>query len=308
VPKGYDARPMTASELKALLIAARTREQWVDAIADYFSGQELSYGHGTDCAEDEAYWLVWQLSGNPSDLGRLPADDALAGRVAALALRRVEERLPLAYLLGTAWFAGLEFRVTPDVLIPRSPLAEIVEQGFRPWLRLAAGDRILEVGTGSGCIAVAAAVHNPGIAVDATEIVPAALAIARENVARHGVATRVRLIEADLFPPGSARYRVIMSNPPYVPSAQVAVLPPEYRHEPASALDGGVDGLDPARRLLAGALSRLTPDGVLIVEVGEAAATLEAACPKVPWTWLEFERGGDGVFLLSAEDLKHGWR
>lgn len=307
-PNGYDARPMTASELKALLTTADSRERWVDAIADYFSGHALSYGHGTDCAEDEAYWLVWQLSGNPSDLSALPPDNALADHVISLAGRRVRERCPLGYLLGTAWFAGLEFRVTPDVLIPRSPLAEVIEQGFLPWLNLAVGDRILDVGTGSGCIAVAAAVHNPGISVDATEISPAALAVARENVARHGVATRVGLIEADLFPPGSTRYRVIMSNPPYVPSAEVAVLPPEYRHEPKPALDGGVDGLDPARRLLAGASSRLTPDGVLIVEVGEAAATLEAAFPKVPWTWLEFERGGDGVFLLSADDLKHGWR
>jgi ribosomal protein L3 glutamine methyltransferase len=307
-PNGYDARPMTATELKSLLTAADSRARWVDAIADYFSGHALHYGHGTDCAEDEAFWLVWQLSGNPSDLAALPPDDELADRVIALAERRVRERRPLGYLLGTAWFAGLEFRVTPNVLIPRSPLAELVERGFLPWLELAAGDRILDVGTGSGCIAIAAAVHNPGISVDATEIAPAALAVARENVARHGVGDRVKLIEADLFPPGSTRYRVIMSNPPYVPSAEVAVLPPEYRHEPQSALDGGVDGLDPARRLLAGASSRLTADGVLIVEVGGTAATLEAAFPKVPWTWLEFERGGDGVFLLSADDLKHGWR
>lgn len=299
---------MTASELKALLAAADSREGWVDAVADYFSGNALCYGHGTDRAADEAWWLVWQLSGNPSDLAALPPDDALADRVVALAARRVAERVPLAYLLGTAWFAGLEFRVTRDVLIPRSPLAELVLQGFSPWLTLAEGDRVLDVGTGSGCIAIAAAVHNAGIQVDATEIAPAALAVARENVARHAVGSRVRLIEADLFPPGTTRYRVIMSNPPYVPSAEVAVLPPEYRHEPRSALDGGADGLDPARRLLAGAGSRLTADGVLIVEVGETAAALEAAWPKVPWTWLEFERGGDGVFLLSADDLKHGWR
>lgn len=307
-PNGYDARPMTASELKARLTAADSRERWVDALAEFFCGHVLCFGHGTDRAEDEAYWLVWQLSGNPSDLGALPPDDALANRVVALAERRVAERQPLAYLLGTAWFAGIEFRVTPDVLIPRSPLAEVIEQGFEPWLKLAAGDRILDVGTGSGCIAIAAALHNPGVSVDATENSPAALAVARENVARHGIANRVRIIEADLFPPGSTRYRVIMSNPPYVPSAEVAVLPPEYRHEPDSALDGGIDGLDQVRRLLAGAGSRLTADGVLIVEVGATAAALEAACPQVPWTWLEFERGGDGVFLLSAEDLKHGWR
>jgi ribosomal protein L3 glutamine methyltransferase len=307
-PNGYDARPMNPSELSELLLAADSRERWVDGIAAYFSAYPLCYGHGTERAEDEAWWLVWQLSGTPADLAALPPDDTLVTRLVAIARRRVEERLPLGYLLGVAWFGGLEFRVTPDVLIPRSPMAEILEQGFSPWLELAEGDRILDVGTGSGCIAIAAAVHNPGIHVDATEISPAALTVARENLARHGVGDRVRLIEADLFPRGATRYRVIMSNPPYVPSAEVAVLPPEYRHEPGSALDGGVDGLDPARRLLAGAGSRLTDDGVLIVEVGGSAAALEAAYPKIPWTWLEFERGGDGVFLLSADELKNGWR
>lgn len=306
--KRYDARPMTLSELEKLLLAADSRERWVEALTAYFSAHVLCYGHGTDRPQDEAYWLVWQLSGNPPDLAALAPDAAVAAGVAALARRRVEERLPLAYLLGSAWFAGLEFRVTPDVLVPRSPLAELVEQGFSPWVKLAAGDRILDIGTGSGCIAIAAAVHNPGILVDATETSPAALAVARANVGRHGVGGRVSLIEADLFPPGATGYRVIMANPPYVPSAEVAALPPEYRHEPRSGLDGGADGLDPARRILAGAGARLAADGVLIVEVGETAAALEAAYPRVPWTWIEFERGGDGVFLLSADDLKHGWR
>ena len=299
---------MDAGRLKQLLLAAESREHWVDGVSGYFSAHGLCYGHGTDRAEDEAFWLVWQLSGTPSELASLPPDPKIAERIAALARRRVEERIPLAYLLGSAWHAGLEFRVSPDVLVPRSPLAELVEHGFQPWIDLNDGDRILEVGTGSGCIAIAAAVHNPGIAVDATEISPAALAIARDNVARHAVADRVRLLEADLFPAGSERYRVIMSNPPYVPTGELASLPAEYRHEPAGALDGGRDGLDPARRLLAGAGARLTADGILIVEVGETAAALEALYPKVPWTWLEFERGGDGVFLLSADELKHGWR
>jgi ribosomal protein L3 glutamine methyltransferase len=308
MPNGYDARPMNAAPQIAHLLAADSREDWVGIVADYFSAHDLCYGHGTDSAAGDAFWLVWQLSGRPAELAALAPDVGLAAEVVAVARRRVEERIPLAYLLGVAWFAGLEFKVSRDVLIPRSPLAELVEQGLLPWIRLARGDRILEVGTGSGCIAIAAAVHNPEVAVDATENSPAALAVARENVARHGVGDRVRLIEADLFPPGATRYRVIISNPPYVPSAEVAVLPPEYRHEPAPALDGGVDGLDAVRRLLQGAAARLADDGVLIVEVGEAAATLEAAFPKVPWVWLEFERGGDGVFLLSADDVKNGWR
>jgi ribosomal protein L3 glutamine methyltransferase len=225
-----------------------------------------------------------------------------------LARRRVEERVPMAYLLGSAWFAGLELDIDRNVLIPRSPLAELAERRFEPWCRLADGDRILEIGTGSGCIAIAAAVHDPALAVDATEIDPRALAVARANVERHLVGDRVRLIEADLYPSGETRYRVIISNPPYVPTRELAALPAEYRHEPAAALDGGEDGLDVVRRILAGAASRLLPDGVLIVEVGRSAEALVEAWPRVPWTWLEFEHGGDGVFLLTADELIDGWR
>jgi len=298
---------MNPDQLKQALLDAPTRAEWVEQVAAWFAGHELYYGHGTDNPGDEAYWLVWQLSGNPDDLGALGPDAALAGQVAELARRRVEERIPMAYLLGTAWFAGLEFDVSPAVLIPRSPLAELVEQHFQPWCTLDAGDRVLEVGTGSGCIAIATAVHNPGITVDATENDPAALEVARVNVRRHGVGDRVRLLEADLFPREGQGYRVIMSNPPYVPSAAVAGLPPEYGHEPVQAFDGGSDGLGAVRRLLAGAGERLTDDGVLVVEVGLSAEALESAFPRVPWTWLEFERGGEGVFILSAAELKDGW-
>jgi ribosomal protein L3 glutamine methyltransferase len=298
---------MKLDELKAALAAAPSRERWVALVSDYFSAHDLYYGHGTDCAGDEAFWLVWQLSGTPDDLAALPPAADLIAPLIEIARRRAEERVPLAYLLGVAWFAGLEFEVNPQVLIPRSPLAELIEQGFRPWCELKEGDRVLEVGTGSGCIAIAAAIHLPGIAVDATEIDAAALAVARANVARLGVADRVRLLEADLFPPDGVRYRVIISNPPYVPTAEVAALPPEYGHEPAAALDGGTDGLNAVRRLLAGAGQRLTADGILIVEVGLAADALMAAFPGVPWTWIEFEHGGDGVFLLTAEELGDGW-
>jgi len=241
-------------------------------------------------------------------LDALPAESGMAQAVVDLAIRRVDERVPLAYLLGSAWFSGLEFEVGPGVLVPRSPLAEPIEQGFAPWVTLADDDRVLEVGAGSGCIAIAAAKHNPTLRVDATEIDPQALARARVNVRRHGVAERVNLFESDLFPPGSERYRVIMSNPPYVPTAVVQGLPPEYQHEPFAALDGGDDGLDVVRRLLAGARERLTDDGVLIVEVGLAADALIAAYPRAPFTWLDFERGGEGVFLLTAQEVDDGWR
>ena len=302
---GYDARPMNAAELSAALTAAATFEQWIAAVSRYFAAHALHYGHGTQCAEDEAWWLVWHVVGQPQEPEAVPADPALIGAVLQLAGRRVAERIPLAYLLGSAWFAGIEFAVGPASLVPRSPLAETIEQQFEPWVTLADGDRLLEIGTGSGCIAIAAAAHNPGVVVDATEIDPDALALARTNVERHALGERVRLHEADLFPGGSERYRVIMSNPPYVPTAVVRDLPPEYRHEPFAALDGGEDGLDVVRRILAGARERLTDDGVLIVEVGLAAEALLTAFPRVPWTWLEFERGGEGVFLLTADELDH---
>jgi ribosomal protein L3 glutamine methyltransferase len=299
---------MNAREFDSELAAARLREDWVRAVTRWFAAHELCYGHGTDCAEDEAWWLVWQLSGTPEQLETLPADPALVPQIAALARQRVEQRLPLAYLLGRAWFAGLEFEVGPAVLIPRSPLAELLEQRFAPWVTLEPGDRVLEIGTGSGCIAVAAAVHQPDLAIDATEIDPAALALAERNVARHAAGDRVRLLRADLFPPDALRYRVIMSNPPYVPTTAIAELPPEYGHEPPAALDGGPDGLAVVRRLLAGARQRLDANGVLIVEVGLAAEALTEAFPHVPWTWIEFERGGDGVFVLTAEELSDGCR
>ena len=299
---------MNAADLASELAAGRNRADWVGAVTRYFAAHTLCYGHGAGGGEDEAWWLVWHLSGQPDRLRSLPPDAALAGRLAAVARQRVEQRIPLAYLLGSAWFAGLEFEVTPAVLIPRSPLAELVEQRFAPWAALAAGDRVLEIGTGTGCIAIATAVHQPDLAVDASEIDEAALALARRNADRHAVGDRLLLIRADLFPPGPARYRVIISNPPYVPRAEILALPPEYAHEPAAALDGGDDGLDVVRRLLSQAAERLEPKGVLIVEVGLAAEALIEAFPRVPWTWIEVERGGDGVFVLTAEEITDGWR
>lgn len=301
--KAYDARPMNATELEAQLLAQHSNEGWVAAVADYFDSHDVCFGHGTDNASDEAFWLLRSVQAWDDARWKAPPNPGLASRVCALAERRVLERRPLAYLLGEAWFAGLKFKIDERALIPRSPLAEVIEEAFAPWCRLDAGDRILDIGTGCGCLAIAAAHYCPDVTVDATELAAEALALAAENVALHGLQQRVRLLEADLFPRAVAEYRVIMSNPPYVPAAVVASLPREYAHEPAAALSGGASGLEPVARLVEGAAEHLTADGVLIVEVGEAAEAFAARFPRLPVVWLEFERGGEGVFVVGRDDL-----
>jgi ribosomal protein L3 glutamine methyltransferase len=233
-------------------------------------------------------------------------DTNLSRQAAELAEKRAVKRVPLAYLCGETWFAGLRFKVDPRVLIPRSPLAEVIEAGFNPWCKVKEGDRILDIGTGSGCLAIAAAVYCPGTLVDATDVSAEALAIAAENVALHDVADRVRLHEVDLFPPADVQYRVIMSNPPYVPAGAVAALPAEYGYEPSVALDGGTTGLEVALRILRGAGPRLTRDGVLLIEVGAEREAFDALYPRLDVTWVELTRGGEGVFVVTAQDLENG--
>jgi ribosomal protein L3 glutamine methyltransferase len=190
------------------------------------------------------------------------------------------------------------------VLIPRSPIAELVDAGFAPWLEADRVERVLDLCTGSGCIAIACAFAFPAAMVDAVELSPEALEVARSNVERHGVAEQVTLLEGDLWAPVAGRaYDLIISNPPYVGDPGMALLPPEYAHEPELALRSGPDGLDVVARILAGARVHLRPGGVLVVEVGEAAEAVAAAWPELPFTWLEFARGGGGVFLLTAEEL-----
>jgi ribosomal protein L3 glutamine methyltransferase len=294
---------MDTVALERRLHAGRSCEDWVASLAQVFTAHRLVFGHGTDNAADEAFWLVRHVQRWEDAAWSRAPDPALIPAVVELARRRVVERAPLAYLVREAWFAGLVFAVDERVLVPRSPLAELIERGFMPWCALAPGDRVLDIGTGSGCLAIATAVHWPAIAVDATDVSAAALAVARQNVARHGVAERVRLHEADLFPGGAQRYRVIISNPPYVPVRELRSLPPEYAREPEVALAGGASGLDAVDRILRGAAGRLTSDGVLVIEVGAGAAAFTAAYPRLPVIWLQFERGGDGVFVLGAAEL-----
>jgi ribosomal protein L3 glutamine methyltransferase len=295
---------MEQADLERNLLAARDCDAFVAVLAKFFESHGLVFGHGTDNAGDEGYWLLRHLQEwRDVDWHAAPAQE-LVPRAVAMAVRRVAERKPLAYLLKEAWFAGLRFTVDERTLVPRSPLAEVIERGFAPWCALRPGDRVLDIGTGSGCIAIAAAHYCPDVLVDATDVSAAALEVAAANVARHGLAERVRLLQADLYPPGEQRYRVIVSNPPYVPAAEVAALPPEYRHEPEVGLASGVTGFDAAERILRGAPARLTPDGVLLVEVGAGAAAFMRAHPRLPAIWLEFERGGDGVFVATARELE----
>jgi len=274
-----------------------------------FERAGLAYGHGTDNAIDEAAALVFHAL----ELDHAQAEAAYAtrpdaggvARVLALFDERIERRVPAAYLMGRMWFAGLEFEVDPRVIVPRSPFAELIHAEFRPWIEPERVRRILDIGTGSGCIAIACAVAFPYAQVDAVDVSSQALEVARRNVARHGLGDRVHLHLGDVYEPLSdARYDLIVSNPPYVSDAEMQALPPEYLHEPDLALRAGADGLDVVRRILAGLPEHLEPHGALFVEVGDSDVRVQEAFPDLPLTWLEFEHGGGGVFLLRGAESR----
>ena len=274
-----------------------------------FRQVNLFYGHGTDNAEDDALQLVLYALHLPHGLSPELMASRLTRRereqVLALLARRITERKPAPYLTQCAWFAGLQFYVDERVLIPRSPLAEVIERQFAPWSEAESIDRVLDLCTGSACIAIACAHFLPHASVDAIELSTAACAVAQKNVEHHDMETRVKVLQGDLFAPvAGERYQVIISNPPYVGQAEYATLPAEYRHEPVMALTSGQDGLDIVVRILRDARAHLTDEGILVCEVGNTEDALMQRFPDVPFTWLEFERGGGGVFMLTAQELQ----
>jgi len=277
--------------------------------ASCFNHAGLSFGHGTDNAFDEALMLVSHALHLPLQFPEryLAAHVTAEERDAALALiqQRIETRKPAAYLTHEAWFAGLPFYVDERVLVPRSPLAERIEHGFEPWLRSDAIEQVLDLCTGSGCIAIACAAHFENAHVDAVDISDDALAVARRNVERHGLQDWVQVIKSDLYAAVEMRrYQLIISNPPYVSDEEMQQLPDEYRHEPQIGLAAGSEGLDVVIGILARAASHLEADGILVVEVGNGRELLSECFPDVPFLWLEFERGGHGVFLLDAQQVQ----
>lgn len=272
-----------------------------------FARGGLFFGHGTDNAYDEALRLVLHAADIPIDSPPHLLDarlcDSEKNAVLALFQRRIAERVPAAYLTHEAWFCDLSFYVDERVLVPRSPLAELIENGFEPWLSGVEPARILDLCTGSGCIGIACAYAFPDAEVELGDISRDALNVADINIARHELQGRVTSQLADVFDGLEGSYDLIVSNPPYVDEEDLASMPEEYRREPALGLAAGADGLDIAHRILAGAAERLNPGGILVVEVGNSGPALDAAYPQLPLTWLEFERGGHGVFVLSREQL-----
>lgn len=286
---------------------------YIAKVQKQLAAAKLYFGHGTDNPETEAIFLIFSVMNIPMNC----SDPAVAHRqltigqrrkIDALVERRIKERKPAAYLTHEAWFAGLPFFVDGRVLIPRSPFAELIEQRFQPWIAPRKVKRILDIGTGSGCIAIACAKAFPKAKVDAVDISPAALKVARRNVKRHKVASRVRLFCSDVFSEiKNQKYDVIISNPPYVLTQEFASLPKEYRHEPKIALAAGKEGLNIVDKILQDAAKFLTSSGILLVEVGNAAANLIQHYPHLQFIWLEFASGESEIFLLLKNKKGSSW-
>ncbi len=286
-----------------------TVRDWLRFAVSRFNEAQLFFGHGSDNAFDEAAYLILSTLHLPLDRLDPFLDASLthgeAEDVQAVIERRVKERIPAAYLTKEAWLGGHRFYVDERVIVPRSFIAELLDEQLAPWIENPdAMTRALDLCTGSGCLAILAALAFPNAEVDAVDLSKDALEVAAKNVADYGLEDRVELVESDLFTALQGRsYDLIVSNPPYVNAESVAALPPEYLAEPAMALGSGEDGLDATRQILAQAKQHLNPGGLLVVEIGHNRDALEAAFPTLPFTWLDTAGGDQFVFMLRREDL-----
>ncbi|MFO8140402.1 MAG: 50S ribosomal protein L3 N(5)-glutamine methyltransferase [Marinobacter sp.] len=273
-----------------------------------FAASPLYFGHGTDNVWDEAVQLVLRSVHLPLENNNVFLDARLVRTERELIVeridRRINERVPVAYLLGEGWFMGMPFNIDERVLVPRSPIGELLENGLQPWLGMQPVQRILDLCTGSGCIGIGAASVFDEAEVDLSDISEDALEVAESNIELHGLQGRVRTVRSDVFANIEGQYDVILSNPPYVDAEDLADMPEEFHHEPALGLAAGNDGLAIAHRIIAGASDHLTENSLLIVEVGNSWGALDDAYPDLPLIWLEFDNGGDGVFLVTARDLR----
>ena len=297
------------SDSRLILSDVKSLRDMIHFGASEFETASLYYGHGTDNALDEAAYLAFFALNKEPDYSDEALDIDLTHenikKINDLFNKRIQSRQPAAYLTHEAWFAGIPFYVNENVLVPRSPIAELIEEQFQPWVVAEKVNRILDLCTGSGCIAIACALAFPNAEVDAADISKAALEVAEKNKATHKLGSRLNVIESDLFSNlQGRRYDLIVSNPPYVDAEDMGNLPDEFKHEPELGLTAGDDGLDLVIPMLRDAKHHLTPEGVLIVEVGNSEQALAEKFPEVPFMWLSFEYGGDGVFMLDANEIE----
>lgn len=281
----------------------------IDWCAGEFELNGIFLGHGTDNAYDEALALVLHVIGKDYSIAESYLDsgitDAEKKRVTELASRRIQTRKPLAYLTGVAYFAGLDFLVNEQVLVPRSPIAELIASSYFPWVEPENVHAVLDLCTGSGCIGIASAVALPQAKVVLSDISADAIEVASKNIHRHNLNSRVSVIKSDVFDDIPAqKFDLIVSNPPYVSEAEYEDLPAEYQNEPKLGLTSGHDGMEVVARILKQAPAFLSTSGIIIIEVGASAELLMQRYPQVPFNWIEFEYGGDGVFTLTKQELE----